>query len=94
MPLNYNHHIQLLSDIIRNHSYDNCGTSSECQQLHRLANMLMQDTNIDASTREVLQNIRDYGLTGSNHEQLTDHITANSGSFNGWIDSLNGSVNG
>jgi hypothetical protein len=91
MPLKYNDQLQLLSDILRNHSYDNCGTSSECQQLHRLANMLMQDSNLDPATRDVLQNISDYGMTGSNHEQLTDHITSNHNYISTWIDSLNGS---
>jgi hypothetical protein len=90
MPLNYNDQVQLLSDILRNHTYDNCGTSSECQQLHRLANTLLQNPNIDSATREALQNIRDYGMTGSTHEQLSDHISSNSTYINTWIDSLNG----
>jgi hypothetical protein len=92
LPLNQNHQLQLLSDILRNHSYDSCGTNSECEQLHRLANTLLQNSSLEQTTRDALQSISEYGKVGSTHDQLTNHIDLNQSYINTWVESLDNSV--
>ena len=42
MPINQQHQLEVLKDILVNHQSDCCGTVSECEQLERLIQSLPQ----------------------------------------------------
>ena len=57
MPLNSQNQMQLLSDILSNHSTDCCGSVSECEQVERLVKSLMVNVDIHENVKPVLQEI-------------------------------------
>jgi hypothetical protein len=89
MPLTSNDQITVLADILRNHSYDQCGTPAECAQIQRLSHALLQNQNLDQNLKAALQHIQHYGQTGAAHQQINEHIGANQSSIQQWVAAIN-----
>lgn len=85
MPLNYTHQIDILKDILSNHQMDCCGTVSECEQLERLIDSLLANSNIDQEAKQVLLDIYSYSQTGKQSQALENHITSHQNQLSQWI---------
>jgi predicted Zn-dependent peptidase len=88
MPLNYQHQIDLIKDILSDHQTEACGTVAECEQLERLAKSLIANTNIQQNVKQILADIYNYSQTGKNTQYLTDHIHAHQEQLTNWINTI------
>jgi YtzH-like protein len=89
MPLNSQNQMQLLSDILSNHSTDCCGSVSECEQVERLVKSLMVNADIHENVKPVLQEIYQYSQSGISSPDLTNHITTNKHNLSQWVTDMN-----
>lgn len=89
LPLDHNHQVSILKDILSNHQMDCCGTVAECEQLERLIKSLMTNSNIDSSFKNVLPNIYTYSQSGKNSTNLESHINDHQQQLTQWIDNIN-----
>jgi len=88
MPLEQKDQMNLLKDILMNHSTDCCGSVSECEQLERLVKSLMVNTNIDHSVKNVLEEIYNYSQSGVNTNELDQHITSHQEQLGHWVSEI------
>lgn len=88
MPLNHEHQMTVLKDILSNHQTDCCGTVSECEQIERLAKSLMGNGQIDQQVKQLLPSIYDYGQAGKYSADLDSHISAHQQQLSDWVDQL------
>lgn len=89
MPIQYTDQMNLLKDILQNHSKDCCGSVSECEQIERLAKALMVNQNIDQTGKAILSEIYSYGQNGKYTQHLDEHISNHQGQLNSWVDQIN-----
>ncbi|MFC7373323.1 YtzH-like family protein [Fictibacillus iocasae] len=89
MPLDHNHQLSLLRDILQDHLTDCNGSSAECAQLERLASSLGANVRIHDDIRSAMLSINDYSHTGISHDQLDEHIKSHAPHIEGWLDTLN-----
>ncbi|WP_226673608.1 YtzH-like family protein [Rossellomorea aquimaris] len=89
MPLNSQNQMQLLSDILSNHSTDCCGSVSECEQVERLVKSLMVNADIHENVKPVLQEIYQYSQSGISSSDLSNHITTNKDNLSQWVTDMN-----
>ncbi|WP_299739385.1 YtzH-like family protein [Rossellomorea sp. y25] len=89
MPLNSQNQMQLLSDILSNHSTDCCGSVSECEQVERLVKSLMVNADIHENVKPVLQEIYQYSKSGISSPDLSNHITTNQENLSQWVTDMN-----
>jgi len=88
MPINHEHQMTILKDILENHQMDCCGTVSECEQIERLAKSLMGNESIKEHTRNILSDIYSYGQNGKYCTNLNEHITSHQQMLSQWIKQL------
>ncbi|WP_064092690.1 YtzH-like family protein [Rossellomorea aquimaris] len=89
MPLSSENQMQVLTDILTNHSSDCCGSVSECEQVERLVKSLMVNTHINDNIKPVLQEIYQYSQNGINSSDLSSHITTNQQNLSQWVTNMN-----
>lgn len=89
LPLDYNHQVSILKDILSNHQMDCCGTVAECEQLERLIKSLMTNSNIHSDLKNVLSSIYTYSQSGKNSNNLESHINSHQQQLTQWIDDIN-----
>lgn len=82
MPLNQQHQVEILKDILSNHLTDCCGSVSELEQLERLVKQLMTESNIN---NDVLAQIYNYSQNGINSSNLDLHIESHQGQLTQWV---------
>lgn len=92
MPLNEQHQLTILQDILKNHQVDCCGTVSECQQLERLIQSLIGNQQVDEQMKNTLMDVYNYSLHAQNSKNMDDHINQHQDELSMWIDDL-GSYN-
>ncbi|AEV20480.1 YtzH-like family protein [Geobacillus sp. G4] len=88
MPLNYNHQLTVLRDILSEHQLDCCGTVSECEQIERLAKSLLANDEVDGQVKQILPHIYAYGQGGKYSTDLNAHISAHQGQLADWVNGL------
>lgn len=88
MPLEHQHQVALLKDILTEHQSDCCGTVAECEQLERVIKSLMVNTDIHQDLKSVLQNIYSYSQDGKNSPELNSYITSQQNVLTQWIDDI------
>ncbi|MDX8359241.1 MULTISPECIES: YtzH-like family protein [Bacillaceae] len=88
MPLDQNHQINLLKDILENHLSDCCGTVSECEQVERLVKSLMNNTNSQLKLNDTFENIYSYSQSGKNSHNLENHISTHREELSQWVDDI------
>lgn len=89
MPLDYNHQVSILMDILSNHQTDCCGTVSECEQLERIIKSLLVNPSIDQNVKDILSSIYSYSQTGKYVNNLGNHIHDHQEQLSIWIDNIN-----
>ncbi|PLR79119.1 hypothetical protein CU633_01750 [Bacillus sp. V3-13] len=89
MPLNQQHQVDLIKDILSNHRTDCSGSIAECEQLERLVKSLMVNTEINQDVKNILQEIYDYSQYGINARDLNQHIESNQGQLSAWVNGMN-----
>jgi hypothetical protein len=89
MPLNHEHQLNLLKDILNNHQTDCCGSVSECEQLERLITSLKVNGNIDQNIIPILEEIHQYSHQGIQSTNLDNHINSYQGQLSQWVDNIN-----
>jgi hypothetical protein len=88
MPLNHEHQMTILKDILSNHQTDCCGTVSECEQIERLAKSLMGNEQVGSHVKNVLPDIYDYGQNGKYSVDLDSHILSYQEQLSNWVNQL------
>lgn len=88
MPLNEQHQLTILQDILKNHQLDCCGTVSECQQLERLIQSLLGNDNVDQQIKNTLLDVYTYSQNGQNTKNMDQHINQHKEELSMWIDSI------
>ena len=89
MPLGHEDQMNLLKDILMNHSDDCCGSVSECEQLERLVKSLMVNANIGDGLKPILQEVYTYSQNGKNSSNLDEHITSQQQNLSQWVQNMN-----
>jgi hypothetical protein len=89
MPLGHQDQMNLLKDILQNHSDDCCGSVAECEQLERLVKSLMVNTNIGDGIKPILEEVYTYSQTGINSSNLDHHITSQQQNLSQWVQNMN-----
>ena len=85
MPLNHEHQMTILKDILTNHQSDCCGTVSECEQLERIIQSLMINDQLDASVKNTLNDIYYYSQSGKYSSDLDQHISNHQQQLSQWV---------
>ncbi|WP_349408204.1 YtzH-like family protein [Pseudalkalibacillus sp. SCS-8] len=88
MPLQVTDQLSLLMDILRSHQLDQCGSSSECAQIERLTNSLLQNPQTPLELRETLTSIQSYSKSGVQSLALDQHITGYQNELTQWMSVL------
>lgn len=88
MPLNAQHQMAILKDILSNHQTDCCGTVSECEQVERLAQAMLANGTANEQVYRTLQNICEYTLTAKSAAHLDQHIETNKQNLSQWVEEL------
>lgn len=89
MPLSDQDQVNLLKDILTNQQTDCCGSVSECEQLERLVESLMNNSNINQDVKAVLKQIQTYSQNGIHAANLNQHIETNQQSLSAWVNDIN-----
>jgi hypothetical protein len=89
VPLNHQDQVNLLKDILNNHQTDCCGSVSEVEQIQRLVESLLVDSNINSDVKNVLQKIQNYSQNGIHAENLNQHIESNQQQLSNWVNDIN-----
>lgn len=89
MPLNHQDQLMVLRDILTEHSLDNCGTTSECQQLERLIQSLLTNDAVNADVKQLLQEVYPYSQKGTLSSDLNQHISSHSTQLTQWVENFN-----
>ncbi|TYR82093.1 hypothetical protein FZC66_00395 [Priestia megaterium] len=88
MPLNSQHQMDMLKDILSNHQSDCCGTVAECEQVERLAQAMLEKGTASDQVHHTLQNVYEYTQTAKNAVHLNKHIETNQQNLSQWIQEL------
>lgn len=88
MPLNEQHQLSILQDILTNHQVDCCGTVSECQQIQRLIKSLLVNQQVDEQIKNTLLDVYQYSQHGQNTKNMDVHITQHKDNLSTWIDEI------
>ncbi|MGA9286932.1 MAG: YtzH-like family protein [Anaerobacillus sp.] len=89
MPLSHQDQLFILADILKNHQIDCTGTSSECQQIQRLASALQRNDVIAPEIKEVLGQIEQYSSAGAGQLDLLNHIETHQPHISQWVETIN-----
>ncbi|GAA0433674.1 MAG: YtzH-like family protein [Bacillota bacterium] len=89
MTLNVNNQLTLLKDLLDEQKLDCCGNVSEYQQITRIVQSLMNNSNVtDKQLMQLLPEIHYYGKEGEKTQDIEQHITANNDNLNNWINAI------
>jgi YtzH-like protein len=85
MPLNHEHQLTILKDILTNHQSDCCGTVSECEQLERLVQSLLSNDQVTDDVKSKLNDVYYYSQSGKYSSDLDQHITNHQNQLSQWV---------
>jgi urease gamma subunit len=85
MPLNHEHQLTILRDILMNHQSDCCGTVSECEQLERLVQSLLTNEQVTDDVKSMLNDVYYYSQSGKYSSDLDQHITNHQNQLSQWV---------
>lgn len=88
MPLNQQHQLEILKDILVNHQSDCCGTVSECEQLERIVQSLLANDAIASDVKTMLNDVHYYSQTGKMSPDLDNHISGHQEQLSQWISGM------
>ncbi|HET7579869.1 MAG TPA: YtzH-like family protein [Bacillales bacterium] len=88
MTLDAQQRLSILSDILRSHLYDCCGTTSEYEQAGRIARTLLDEGVPREEMRDALSSIQHYTDQGIHHTNPEQYILENQTHLNGWVSLL------
>ncbi|KGP90195.1 hypothetical protein N780_06510 [Pontibacillus chungwhensis BH030062] len=89
MPLTVKDQVNVLYDLLSEHSEECCGSVSECQQIQRLVRSILTKKELqDENVLRSLPAIYDYGKAGEDSSDLSSHITSNQSQLEEWVTSI------
>ncbi|CAI8736111.1 MULTISPECIES: YtzH-like family protein [Bacillus] len=88
MPINQQHQLEILKDILVNHQSDCCGTVSECEQLERLIQSLLANDSVNSDVKAMLNDVYYYSQSGKYSPDLDNHISNNQEQLTQWISGM------
>ncbi|WP_026569656.1 MULTISPECIES: YtzH-like family protein [Sediminibacillus] len=90
MTKNVQNQLDLLYDILSEHSEECCGSVAECQQIQRLVkSMIAEESVTDSALQGHLPAIYDYSRQGELVQNLDDHIESNRENLQQWVNAIN-----
>ncbi|WP_053218861.1 YtzH-like family protein [Virgibacillus senegalensis] len=90
MTKNVQNQLDLLYDILTEHSEECCGSVAECQQIQRLVKSMIADNSVgESSLQQHLTAIYDYSRQGELVQNLNEHIESNQENLQEWINAIN-----
>jgi hypothetical protein len=93
MPITANDQMHLLYDILTNHKIDCCGSMSECQQIQRIVQSLVNDNSLSYEMKNTLKDIYDYSKVPETNQHLEHHIIQHNSHLDNWISSIDSFTN-
>jgi len=90
MPINHEHQLNLLKDILANHQSDCCGSVSECEQLERLITSLQANDEVNSNILPTLEEVHQYSQTGIQSANLDEHIGSHQDQLSQWVENIEG----
>ncbi|MCM3770088.1 MULTISPECIES: YtzH-like family protein [Priestia] len=88
MPLNAEHQMNILKDILSNHQSDCCGTVAECEQVERLIQSMLAKGYANTDIQATLQNVYKYTQDAKSATHLDEHIQTNQQNLSQWVQEL------
>ncbi|AUO11549.1 hypothetical protein GFV16_14655 [Bacillus megaterium] len=88
MPLNAEHQMNILKDILSNHQSDCCGTVAECEQVERLIQSMLAKGYASTDIQATLQNVYKYTQDAKSAAHLDEHIQTNQQNLSQWVQEL------
>ncbi|HEX7065813.1 MAG TPA: YtzH-like family protein [Bacillales bacterium] len=88
MPLDVHQRLRILSDILRSHQLDCCGTVSEYEQAGRLAQTLLNESGFQEDIRNTFSSIQQYTEKGARHNNPEQYILENHTHLDEWVQEL------
>jgi hypothetical protein len=88
MPIDQNHQIAILTDILKTQQLDCCATTSEYEQIARLTGHLLEHNQVPAGMRETLELVRHYGVLGKTNDVSGLYVHQNQNQLNDWVETL------
>ncbi|RCX26695.1 YtzH-like protein [Bacillus sp. AG236] len=88
MPLNAEHQMNILKDILSNHQSDCCGTVAECEQVERLIQSMLAKGYASTDVQATLQNVYNYTQDAKSAAHLDEHIQTNQQNLSQWVQEL------
>ncbi|MGL4819049.1 MAG: YtzH-like family protein [Bacilli bacterium] len=88
MPLSHLHQMQVVKDILLNHSQDCCGTVSECEQVERVIKHLLTNEAVPQDVKNTLQEVYFYSQKGKYSPDLDQHITSHQTQITAWVEEM------
>lgn len=89
MPLTHEHQISLLKDILSNQQTDCCGSVAEYEQVERLIQSLLVNSDMSDHVKQVLTDIHNYTQTALQASDVVAHITSNHENLSQWVGEMN-----
>lgn len=89
MPLTSKDQMNVLYDLLSEHSEECCGSTSECEQIQRLVRSLLSKRAIDNEAfLHNLPQIYDYGESGASSPDINQHIQIHQPQLHEWVTSM------
>lgn len=89
MPLTSNDQMNVLYDLLSEHSEECCGSISECEQIQRIVRSLLAKRAIDNEEfLHTLPQIYTYGEMGVSSNDLDKHIQSHQAQLTEWVSSM------
>lgn len=88
MPLNAEHQMNIVKDILSNHQSDCCGTVAECEQVERLIQSMLAKGHASTDVQATLQNVYKYTQDAKSAAHLDEHIQTNQQNLSQWVQEL------
>ncbi|MFS0751070.1 YtzH-like family protein [Oceanobacillus sp. 1P07AA] len=89
MTLNVSNQLTLLSDILDEQHGECCASVSECQQIGRLVQSILdRDQITDEQLLTILPEIYNYGRQGEQAQSLPNHVSSNIDNIKHWINAI------
>lgn len=89
MPLDHQHQMTILKDILSNHKEDGLGTVSECEQVERLAKSLIANESITNELKNTLTDVYSYSQQGKSATDLDAHVNSHEEQLSQWVEDFN-----
>ncbi len=89
LPLNHQHQLSILKDILSEHLSEHDGTVSEYEQIERLVESLLNNDLVSNQAKQQLKEIHQYSHIGKESSDSSEYISDHQDDLTQWVDEMN-----